>query len=389
MTAGAGGAGTAAGGELPANERAWLGVVGRVGSGSTLEALLVAAITALLGIRTYLAATGFPQVGGGGMHVAHMLWGGLLLLVAVVLLLVGIGRQTRNVAAIVAGAGFGTFIDELGKFITSDNNYFFRPTVGIVYLIFVALFLIFRLVARRAPRSREACLANAADALPDLVLGVATAAEGARVLRLLEQSGERGPLTRAIRDFVAAAPAAAAVRPSLTSRLADRGKDGYERLIASRWFGRMVVVLFVAGAVTGGLALLLLGIGAAVAVATGDGQAALDALGERDAASDLTVSIVSGVTSLASIVCGVAGAVTLRRNRLTGLRWFHHSILITLLLNMPITFLVEQFAALANLAFNLLLWVGVNYLIRQETLRRDEGRSAPAGAGPGDRRLTV
>src|SRR5688572_33482987 len=127
---------------LPEKGRAWLGVVGRVGSGGTLEALLVAAVAALLAIRGYLAATGFPRVGGGGLHIAHMLWGGLLMLVAIVLLLSFLGKRTKWAAAIVGGIGFGTFIDELGKFITDDNDYFFRPTVGLLYIIFVVLFLV-------------------------------------------------------------------------------------------------------------------------------------------------------------------------------------------------------------------------------------------------------
>ena len=38
-----------------------------------LERFLVAAAAAVLGIRLYLEATGYPQVGGRVLHIAHML----------------------------------------------------------------------------------------------------------------------------------------------------------------------------------------------------------------------------------------------------------------------------------------------------------------------------
>ena len=41
-----------------------------------LEGFLVAAATAFAGIRIYLALTGYPQLGGHGLHIAHLLWGG-------------------------------------------------------------------------------------------------------------------------------------------------------------------------------------------------------------------------------------------------------------------------------------------------------------------------
>jgi hypothetical protein len=44
----------------------------------------------------------------------------------------------RRAAAIVGGVGF--FIDELGKFITEDNNYFYNPAAALIYLIFIGLF---------------------------------------------------------------------------------------------------------------------------------------------------------------------------------------------------------------------------------------------------------
>src|SRR5438132_13663990 len=107
---------------------------------SLLELFLVASVSSVLVIRFALAISGYPQLGGRELHIAHMLWGGLLMLLALVLLLAFIGRHIQSIAAILGGVGFGTFIDELGKFITRDNNYFFQPTIALIYLIFVLLF---------------------------------------------------------------------------------------------------------------------------------------------------------------------------------------------------------------------------------------------------------
>ena len=41
-----------------------------------LDTFLVSAVASVLVIRVFLEATGYPQLGGGGLHVAHVLWGG-------------------------------------------------------------------------------------------------------------------------------------------------------------------------------------------------------------------------------------------------------------------------------------------------------------------------
>jgi hypothetical protein len=355
------------------DRQARFGLVRRVGAGGALETVLVSAVATLLGIRAYLQATGFPQVGGGELHIAHMLWGGLLMLVAVVVSLVYIGRPARILAAVVGGAGFGTFIDELGKFITRDHDYFFRPTAGLLYVIFVLLFLAFRALDRHRPETREGALANAADAIPELIVGGATEAERARVLRMLDYSGAGGPLLAAARAFVVAVPSATEGRPSLPARMAVLGQRAYGRLIGAPWFGRAIVFVFLAMAIAGGVGALLVGlvvlVGAGAVVATGGMEELQREVVLESGPDGWGASLVGILAALAALLCSVIGALTLRRSRLRGLLWFRRSVLISLLLSQPLQFLDEQFWALPQLALNLLLWIGVSYLIQQERAR--------------------
>ncbi|MCA9386362.1 hypothetical protein KC717_06990, partial [Candidatus Dojkabacteria bacterium] len=114
----------------------------RIDAYEFLEIFFVSAIASIFLIRSFLVVTGYPQLGGGGLHIAHMLWGGFLLMIALVLMFIFISRQSAYIASIVGGVGFGTFIDELGKFITADNNYFFQPTFALLYIIFILLFFL-------------------------------------------------------------------------------------------------------------------------------------------------------------------------------------------------------------------------------------------------------
>src|SRR5438270_358183 len=218
-----------------------------VEAGIYLQDLLVAAVVAILLTRLFLGLTGFPRVGGGGLHVAHMLWGGLLMLIALVLLLAVIGKRSKRLAALIGGAGFGLFIDELGKFITEDNDYFFQPTIALIYSLLVLLFLSFRAVERRS-LSREEALANAADMLREVILGGATEAEIQRALSLLDRSEVDGPFADGLREAVAGAARASANGPPRQARAAARAWRFYDGLIAWRWFQRAVLVLFVAQA---------------------------------------------------------------------------------------------------------------------------------------------
>ena len=97
-----------------------------------LISLVSFAIT-IIAVRLFLELTGYPQVGNSTLHVAHLLWGGLLLFVSVMMTLIWDNPSFMRVAAALSGVGIGLFIDEVGKFITQNNDYFFPPAAPIIY----------------------------------------------------------------------------------------------------------------------------------------------------------------------------------------------------------------------------------------------------------------
>src|SRR5438045_5241595 len=173
---------------------------------NTLDIFRISAVATVLLLRIYLAATGYPQIGGGGLHIAHVLWGGLGMVVAIGILLTFLLSTTRRLAALIGGIGFGAFIDELGKFLTSDNNYFFKPTAALIYVVFVLFFLAARGLRQFQPLSPRENLVNALELAEELALGRLTRGTRARALALLAASDASQPLVPVLRREFEAAP---------------------------------------------------------------------------------------------------------------------------------------------------------------------------------------
>src|SRR5579862_7538361 len=71
------------------------------------ETFFFAAVSTVVLVRAFLIVTGYPKVGGHGLHVAHVLWGGLLMGSAIAMVMVAPGSRWRHRAAILGGIGFG------------------------------------------------------------------------------------------------------------------------------------------------------------------------------------------------------------------------------------------------------------------------------------------
>ena len=119
--------------------------------------------------RLFLNITGFPQLGGGVLHIAHVLWGGLLLFVAALFPLILANRWALDVSAFLSGIGVGLFIDEVGKFITQQNDYFFPAAAPIIYALFLITLLIYTLVRRKRETNPRRNLYLVLEQLEDVI----------------------------------------------------------------------------------------------------------------------------------------------------------------------------------------------------------------------------
>lgn len=118
---------------------------------------LVALAFSVIATRLFLELTGYPQLGTSTLHIAHAIWGGLLLYAAALLPLILANRWALYLSAGLNGLGAGLFIDEVGKFITRDLDYFYPPAAPLVYAFFllsVLLYQYIRRLKREAPRTQ-------------------------------------------------------------------------------------------------------------------------------------------------------------------------------------------------------------------------------------------
>lgn len=332
-----------------------------------LDIYLVSAVTSLLVVRGYLHLTGYPQVGGGPFHIAHMLWGGLLMSVAIIMGLSFLGKTTQRIVAVCGGIGFGVFIDELGKFITRDNDYFFQPTIGILYALFVILYLVFNFLGRRQVLTSREYQLNALTQLEEAINADMDQREKARVIELLQQADQQNPITRQLLQLVKTVRPVRTPLPNRAVRMMKTVDRLYQKvwsLRSTRWWVRWFFITEIAVFIVGVVVALLTNFDSVIDFFQGDG--------------DYGHSLVIGqlLSTIAASAFAVVGLVTLRRSRATAFEWFRRATLINLLLTQFFIFSRIQFLALPGLAFNILLLIFVNFILGQEErLRRERQQS--------------
>lgn len=297
--------------------------------------LAVTGITTVLCTRTYLALTGYPRLGGGSLHIAHALWGVLLMLAAMASSLLFAGSRARARTAVLGGIGLGLSADEVGKFLTQDEDYFFRPAAVIIYLLFAGLLAFATLLARRRPGDPRTGLASAAQIAADGVFSGLTPCQMESAAALLAGHHD-DDVGRAIRQLLDVAPARE--RPPLAERLTMWLAAVRRRVAGSRGFIPILIAGFIASHAAVATALIL----HAPAVGGDNGH------GRPHWAAAAGAATAALAASLA-----LAGAVRWRRDPRGGRRWLHTAVLADLLVTQVFAFYAIQFAAVAGLPADL------------------------------------
>jgi len=338
------------------------------------EHFFLAAVVSIIGIRFYLHVSGYPQIGSGDLHIAHMLWGGLLLMFALLGSLIFLNNDAKHVWAIMGGAGFGTFIDEMGKFVTNDNNYFYQPTFAIIYLVFIGIYLVYRNLWSRRGFSPDEYLVNSVEELKEVITKEMDQDELDKAIKYISLSDPHHKLTKYLKRLYSDINDVQPSRPGIYTKLRTILAAYYYSLISHRLVVNLIVLFFV--------------IRSADFIFRG-GDSIVTMIFQPFPETVERLLMLKGVLPMINFVAlllqaglTIVGALQIRRSKITAYRYFRNSLLVSIFFLQVFNFYQDPVSALAITLREVLLLVTIEYFISREleaspeaTLKK--GLSAP------------
>lgn len=301
-----------------------------------VEAFVIIGVLTILITRAYLHLTGYPQVGGATLHVAHVLWGGLLMVVALIVVFSFLGLRPRLLAVVLGGIGFGLFLDEVGKFVTKTNDYFYRPAVAIMYVVIVVLLLLNRWLHDARPPSLAEDVSNAAAIAVDGLIRGLRPDPRALAQAQLHRAEAAGVDRTAIADIEDLLARCDPRDPGRFGGVREWGSRRIPAALSSRTAVGVAAVVLVFFSTTGLINAIV----------------TLSADLENEAGIITTLGQLAG-TAVACVLSW-AGVVRLRNGKLWPLQFLRAAALVTVLLTQVFDFVAQEFGALLNVAVGLL-----------------------------------
>ena len=284
------------------------------------------------------------------------------MLAALLLMFAYLGRASRRWAALLGGIGFGTFIDEVGKFVTRDHDYFYRPAVALIYVVLVLAYVAMRSIHRRRAPTSEEYVINALQELEEAARHDLQREERERALHYLEKAKPDDPLAEGLRGLIRGLSEVPSHPAGLLQRVGAGLLRQYRMLTRRPVFWRSLVLFFVAQVMVK-LAHVAILVFFPEAGRSPFARVALMSRRIDDYALPEWLQLGSSLLSAALVGAGI---VALPRSRRTALRLFQRSILISVFVTQVFMFYRSQWEALVVLGFNLLVLVALGYMRAHE-----------------------
>ncbi|MCL4384142.1 hypothetical protein M1116_01700 [Patescibacteria group bacterium] len=345
-----------------------LSLVKREDASEKILLVMTSALSSMLVTRMLLEITNDPQLGRGPWHLAHALWGGAAMFVGGLLPLLYHGEKVRRMGAIIFGLGTGLFIDEVGKFVTKDNNYFFQPAILIIYGFFIMLFLLYRYLEKVNPRDPKTLLYQTLSQLEDVAENDLELKEKEKLIKRLQivssrTSGEVKFFSDHLRKLITALPVQKeASHPSFLHY-------AYRKL---RWFSyykifKQKVVLYLLFVLAAANILTNFTSTYQLLLWRHDGNSLATFFEEEVVFPRFDSYMVGGkmvVEGLASVLFLMGIFWVLNKKIKRGLLFFQSGLLVNIFLVALFNFYFQQFSAVVGLSINIAILLGITRLRR-------------------------
>jgi hypothetical protein len=327
--------------------------------------------------RIILEVTGYPQLGGETIHIAHVLPGGVLLYAGSLIPLVYANRWAYTWSSVLSGVGVGLFIDEVGKFITQSNDYFFPAAAPIIYAFFGTAVLIYTRVTKGTPQGTREEFFAVLESLGSAIDHKMDPKEHNELIQRLQRidDGEAGTdlglLSRQLRGFVDS-EAVKIAQPEL--KITHRARYWFDDF-EERWLNQKNVKMFVT------IGLLVFGLAGSVRLVyytTGGPESFESLLRQRVANLPMDINVSMSWAGVQMVLEGLVGMTMLFSTALfiygmegVGLELGSLAMLVYLVGVNLVQFYIDQFSTVAKALIQFLFLQAMYYYQRRFRARAE------------------